>query len=70
MKSPVAVRAAEGVKTAQEILELAERAKISLANHVAVLAREQVCRLLKNRGIVADTMIVSRDGRIIGRAPA
>ncbi len=65
-----AVLAAEKAKTAQEILELAGRAKLPLANHVAVLAREQVHRVLKNRGIDADTMIVARDGRVIGRAPA
>ncbi len=65
-----AIEAAEKAKTAQEILELAERAKIPLANHAAMLALMQVRRVLDNRGIDADTMIVARDGRVIGRAPA
>ncbi len=65
-----AVRAAEKAKTAQEILDLAERDRIPLADRVAVLALQQVRRVLEDRGIDADTMVVARDGRIIGRAAA
>ncbi|MGA9764145.1 MAG: cobalt-precorrin-5B (C(1))-methyltransferase [Rhodomicrobium sp.] len=64
-----AIRAAEQAKTAQEILELAERDRIPLANYAAKLALEQVRRILGNCGIDADILIVARDGRIIGRAP-
>ncbi len=63
------VQTAGKSKTAQEILDLAEKAKIPLANHVAVLAREQVCMILENQGIDAATLIAARDGRIVGRAP-
>lgn len=63
------VQAAEKAKTAAEILGLAEGANIPLPDHAAALALRQVNRVLNRDGIQADTIIVSRDGRIIGRAP-
>ena len=64
----VAVEAAANANTAQEILDLAERAKIPLAGHVAGLARLQAYKVLDKGGIGLDTVIVSRDGRIAGLA--
>lgn len=51
--------------TAQEVLELAGE---GLAQKVAALALEQVCRVLGNAPVQADVMIVSRDGRVIAHA--
>ena len=62
------VQAALEAKTAQEILLLAGRADIPLADRVARLALREVRGVLSGTGIDADTLIVSRDGRIIGRA--
>ncbi len=62
------VQAAGASKTAQEILALAERANIPLAGHVARFALETVQKVLGGAAIAADTLIVTRDGRIIGRA--
>ncbi len=64
------VQAAEKAKTAQEILGLAERACIPLSDRVADFALREVGKVLNNRSIAADTIVVSRDGRIIGRARA
>ncbi|MBI4724710.1 MAG: cobalt-precorrin-5B (C(1))-methyltransferase, partial [Rhodomicrobium sp.] len=54
--------------TAQEILQLAEQAKMPLATYVADLAREKVQNTLNNNSIAADTVIAARDGRIVGRS--
>ena len=62
------VQAALEAKTAQEILLLAGRADIPLADLVARLALREVRGVLSGAGIEADALIVSRDGRIIGRA--
>ena len=62
------VQAAESCKTAQEVFELAGGANIALAEHVARLALQEARKVLSNPAIAADTLIVSRDGRIIGRA--
>ena len=62
------VQAALESKTAQEILLLAGRADIPLADRVARLALREVRGVLSGTAIDADTLIVSRDGRIIGRA--
>ena len=64
------VQAALAAKTAQEILLLAGRADIPLADCVARLALREVRGVLGGAGIEADTLIVSRDGAIIGRAAA
>ena len=61
---------AEKSKTAAVILELAERANLPLADHVARFALLEARKVLNNPSIAADTLIVSRDGRIIGRARA
>jgi cobalt-precorrin-5B (C1)-methyltransferase len=63
------VEAAAAANTAQEILEMAERAKIPLADHVAECARQQVIKTLDNTSIGADVIVAARDGRIVGRAP-
>jgi cobalt-precorrin-5B (C1)-methyltransferase len=55
-------------KTAAVILDLAERANLPLADHVARFALAQIRKVLNDPAIAADTLIVSRDGRIIGRA--
>ncbi len=64
------VQAARQAKTAQEVLALAGQAKLPLADCVARLALQEVRKVLNNPGIEADILIVSRDGRIIGRARA
>jgi hypothetical protein len=64
------VQAALEAKTAQEILLLAGRADIPLTDRVVRLALREVRGVLSGAGIEADTLIVSRDGRIIGRAAA
>jgi cobalt-precorrin-5B (C1)-methyltransferase len=64
------VEEAAAANTAQEILEMAERASIPLADHVAECARQQAKKTLDNSGIDANVIIVARDGRIVGRAPA
>jgi cobalt-precorrin-5B (C1)-methyltransferase len=64
------VERAAAANTAQEILEMAEQAKIPLADHVAELARQQAGKTLDNAGIDADVIIVARDGRIVGRTLA
>ncbi len=63
------IQAAQEAKTAQEILLQAGQAKIPLADRVAAFALQEVRRVLNGAGIEADTLIVSRDGRIVGRAP-
>ena len=62
------VQEAEKSKTAAVILELAERANLPLADRVARFALREARKVLNDPGIAADTLIVSRDGRIIGRA--
>ncbi len=62
------VEAAARANTAQEILQLAEQAKMPLATYVADLAREKVQNTLNNNSIAADTVIAARDGRIVGRS--
>jgi cobalt-precorrin-5B (C1)-methyltransferase len=61
---------AAAANTAQEILDMADRAKIPLADHIAECARQQAQKTLANTSIDADVIIVARDGRIVGRAPA
>ena len=62
------VEAAAKANTAQEILELAERSNISIADYVAKLALEQVHKVLGASTIAADVVIAARDGRIVGAA--
>jgi cobalt-precorrin-5B (C1)-methyltransferase len=62
------VEAAEKANTAQEVLELAEKAQIPLADCVARLAKEQARKTLGNNSIVLDIVIFARDGRPVGRA--
>lgn len=63
-----AVELALQAKTGQEILLLAEKAKLPLAAHTAMLAQQVVCNILVNRGIDADAIIVAKDGQIIARS--
>ena len=62
------VALASGAKSAHEILLLAEEAKLPLANYAAELALKVVRGILHCRSIEADTMIVAKDGCVIGRA--
>jgi cobalt-precorrin-5B (C1)-methyltransferase len=62
------VHLAANAKSASEILLLAEKAKLPLADYTAALALEAARNILQNSDIGADTMIVARDGEIIGRA--
>jgi cobalt-precorrin-5B (C1)-methyltransferase len=62
---------AANANTAQEILGLAEQAKVPLADYVADLARQQALKVLADASasIDADSVIVARDGHIAGRSP-
>jgi cobalt-precorrin-5B (C1)-methyltransferase len=64
------IEEAAAANTAQEILEIAERVKIPLADHVAEFARQQAKKTLDNAPIDVDVIIAARDGQIVGRAPA
>ena len=65
-----AAAAAAKANTAQEVLELAEQARIPLADHVAALARQHALDVLAgaSASIDADAVIVARDGHVAGRS--
>ncbi len=62
------VQMALEANTAQQILELAGRAEIPLANYVATLARDFARHTLNNPHVQVDTLVVARNGNIAGRA--
>ncbi len=65
--APAVIEAAAKANTAQEALEIAEGGKIPLAGYIADRAQRRAFEVLDNSSIVLDVIIVSRDGRIVGR---
>lgn len=63
---PAVIEAAAKANTAQAALEIAEGAKIPLADYIADRAQRRAFEALNNSSIVLDVIIVARDGRIVG----
>jgi cobalt-precorrin-5B (C1)-methyltransferase len=55
-----------GANTAQQVLEMASG--LDLAGRVASIARDMSTRVLRGTEVAVDTVIVARDGQVIGHA--
>ncbi len=62
------IEGAAKANTAQELLDMAEKAEIPLANHVAGLAKQTIDATLQGSSVLAEAIIVNRNGRIVGCA--
>ncbi len=62
------VEAVRRANSALEVEKLAHGAGLPLAADVAAAAREQGLRILRGAAVVLDTLVVDRQGQVIGRA--
>ena len=65
---PALVEAVRRANSALEVERLARDAGLPLAAEIARAAREQGLRVLRAGAIALDTLVVDREGRVIGRA--
>ena len=64
----VMVEAVRRANSALEVEKLAHGAGLPLAADVAAAAREQGLRILRGAAVALDTLVVDRQGQVIGRA--
>ena len=67
--SPEMIQKTTEANTATEVLEMAQKNKIPLANQIALEARTKALNLLQGAPVSVEVMVINREGVLVGHAP-